>query len=128
MEIQFTTQIFKEGKMFVAHARELDVSSCGRTEARALDNLKEAGRLFLEEAEKAGSLEAILEEAGYRRAKARLQGPKLISVQRVSMPLPLVHAKGLARFPTNTSNFPANRLGVCVYYVFPILALGLWKT
>ena len=40
------------------------------------------------------NVEAILEEAGYRRAKARLQGPKLISVQRVSMPLPLVHAKG----------------------------------
>jgi len=26
MEIQFTTQIFKEGRAFVAHTRELDVS------------------------------------------------------------------------------------------------------
>jgi hypothetical protein len=27
MEIQFTTRIFKEGRTFVAHALELDVSS-----------------------------------------------------------------------------------------------------
>jgi hypothetical protein len=31
MEIQFTTQIFKEGRAFVTHTRELDVSSCGGT-------------------------------------------------------------------------------------------------
>jgi hypothetical protein len=39
MEIQFTTQIFKEGRTFVAHTPELDVSSCG---GMTLKNLKEA--------------------------------------------------------------------------------------
>ena len=47
MEIQFTTRIFKERRTFVAHALELDVSSCGGTKERALKNLKEAVRLFL---------------------------------------------------------------------------------
>ncbi|MBL8290734.1 MAG: hypothetical protein JNN08_02795 [Bryobacterales bacterium] len=65
MEIQFTTRIFKEGRTFVAHALELDVSSCGGTKDRARRNLKEAVRLFLEEAEKMGTLEQILEEAGF---------------------------------------------------------------
>jgi len=64
MEIQFTTQIFKEGRTFVAHTRELDVSSCGGTRQNALRNLKEAVRLFLEEAERIGTLQQILEEAG----------------------------------------------------------------
>jgi predicted RNase H-like HicB family nuclease len=63
MQIQFTTQILKEGRTFVAHTPELDVSSCGGTKERALKNLKEAVRLFLEEAEKLGTLEQILEEA-----------------------------------------------------------------
>lgn len=60
MDIQFTTQIFKEERTFVAHTRELDLSSCGGTKDKALRNLKEAVRLFLEEAEKMGTLEQIL--------------------------------------------------------------------
>jgi predicted RNase H-like HicB family nuclease len=93
MDIQFTTRIFKEGKTFVAHAQELDVSSCGRTKEKAFANLKESVRLFLEEAEKMGTLETILEEAGYKKTKATLQVPKPISVQRVSLPVPLTHVK-----------------------------------
>jgi len=93
MEIQFTTQIFKEGRTFVAHTRELDVSSCGGTRQRAVQNLKEAVRLFLDEAGKMGTLEQILAEAGYLKRKSKLQGPRFITTQRVSMPLPLEHAK-----------------------------------
>jgi len=92
MEIQFTTQIFKEGGTYVAHSRELDISFCGDTREKALRNLKEAVRLFLEEAEKMSTLE-ILEEGGYRKRNGRLEGPKLITTQRVSMRLPLDHAK-----------------------------------
>jgi predicted RNase H-like HicB family nuclease len=72
MEIQFTTQIFKEGRTFVAHTPELDVSSCGSTKEKALKNLKEAVGLFLEEAEKLGTLEQIMEEAGYPPSQSKL--------------------------------------------------------
>jgi predicted RNase H-like HicB family nuclease len=93
MEIQFTTQIFKEGRTFVAHTRELDLSSCGSTQQKALQNLKEAVRLFLEEAEKMGTLEQILAEAGYLRKNSRLQGPRFITTQHVSVTLPPEHVK-----------------------------------
>jgi predicted RNase H-like HicB family nuclease len=93
MEIQFTTQIFKEGRTFVAHTRELDLSSCGGTQQKALQNLKEAVRLFLEEAEKMGTLEQILAEAGYLRRNRRLQGPTFIATQHVSVTLPPEHVK-----------------------------------
>jgi hypothetical protein len=56
-------------------------------------NLKEAVRLLLDEAEKMGTLQQILEEAGYLKRKSKLQGPKFIATERVSMPLPLEHAK-----------------------------------
>jgi predicted RNase H-like HicB family nuclease len=93
MDIEFTTQIFKEGRLFVAYTRELDVSSCGGTQKKAVHNLKEAVRLYLEEAEKMGTLDQILGEAGYLKRKSKLQGPKFITTQRLSMPLPLEHAK-----------------------------------
>ena len=92
MEIQFTTRIFKEGRSFVAHALELDVCSCGGTKEKALRNLKETVRLFLEEAEKMGTQEQILEEAGYSKTKQKIASPKFISVQRVTLPLPLTGA------------------------------------
>ena len=93
MDIQFTTRTFKEGRNFVAHAIELDVSSCGGTKEKALKNLKEAVRLFLEEAEKMGTLGQILEESGYSRTGKQLRSREFISVQRVTLPVSLTHAK-----------------------------------
>jgi len=93
MEIQFTTRIFKEGRTYVAHALELDVSSCGGTKEKALKNLKEAVRLFLEEAEKMSTLDQILEEAGYDRRRQKIVSPKFISVQRVTLLVSLTHAE-----------------------------------
>ena len=92
MEIQFTTRIFKEGRRFIAHALELDVSSCGGTKEKALKNLKEAVRLFVEEAEKMGTLKQILEESGFSTNGPKIS-PKFISVQRVTLPLSLTHVK-----------------------------------
>ena len=93
MEIQSTIRVFKEGRTFVAHALELDVSSCGGTKDKALKNLKEAVLLFLEEANKMGTLQQILEEAGYIKKAATVTSPKFISVQRMRLPLSLTHAK-----------------------------------
>ena len=93
MEIQFTTRIFKEGRIFVAHALELDVSSCGGTKEKALNNLKECVRLFLEEAQNMGTLGQILAEAGYTKSNQKISSPKFISVQQVTLPIPLIHAK-----------------------------------
>jgi predicted RNase H-like HicB family nuclease len=102
MEIQFTTRIFKEGRTFVAHALELDVSSCGGSKEKALKNLKEAVRLFLEEAEKMGTLDQILEEAGYSKRKQKIASPKFISVQRVTSPASADACQSVARFRTSS--------------------------
>ena len=65
LDIEFESIIFKEGNTYVSHTPKLDVSSCGNTVEEARKNLKIAVRLFLEEAEKMGTLEEILIEAGY---------------------------------------------------------------
>jgi hypothetical protein len=84
MDIQFTSRVFKEGRMFVAHALELDVSSCGGSAEKAIRNLKEAVRLFLEECEKIGTLKRVLQEAGYTASGQKLRGPKIVSMQLVT--------------------------------------------
>ncbi len=68
--IEFDAIIFQEGNRFVAHCPELDVSSCGHDVDEARQNLKIAVRLFVEEAEKPGTLQDILIEAGYQRGIA----------------------------------------------------------
>lgn len=79
--------------MYVAYVPELDVSSCATTRAKAQRNLIEAVRLFLEEAAKKGSLDSILIEAGFVRRKQTLVGPRLVTTQRITVPLTTVNAK-----------------------------------
>jgi len=88
-QVKFTNQIWQEGQTFVSYSPELDVSSCGKTSEQAKKNLLEAVELFLEEAEKMGTLNSILKESGFikRRAKERViwQAPELLSLERLSL-------------------------------------------
>lgn len=75
MEINFTSQVWREGDLYVAYAPELDVSSAGETPGRAKEHLREAVEGFLEEAERMGTLRGILEESGFRQEAARPYPP-----------------------------------------------------
>lgn len=68
--IIISEQIWKEGKMYTAYCSELDVASCGKTVAKAKKNLREALQIFIEETSRMGTLEEILEEAGYDPSSA----------------------------------------------------------
>jgi predicted RNase H-like HicB family nuclease len=84
--IEFDVIIFQEGKAYVAHCPELDVSSCGHDVDEARLNLKTAVRLFVEEAEKLGTLEDILREAGYQRgADGKWKFPRIIATEVMSL-------------------------------------------
>jgi len=61
-DLKFTVHIFKEGPTFVAHVPELDISSCGDSEAQARRNIRDAVSGFLETAKELGTLKDILEE------------------------------------------------------------------
>jgi len=84
--IEFDTIVFQEGKIYVAYSPKLDVSSCGSTVDEARCNLKTAVRLFLEEAEKMGTLEDIMCEAGYEKASyGDWTAPRLIATEHMSL-------------------------------------------
>jgi predicted RNase H-like HicB family nuclease len=65
--VPYTSELFEEDGVVVSMCPELNVSSYGDTPDKALDSLKEAVELFLEECQRMGTLDLVLEEAGYRR-------------------------------------------------------------
>lgn len=67
LKIPYTGQLFEEEGQIVALCPELNVSSFGDTPQEALAALQEAVTLFLETCQSMGTLETVLEEAGYRR-------------------------------------------------------------
>ncbi|MEI7637244.1 MAG: hypothetical protein WCJ37_08050 [Syntrophus sp. (in: bacteria)] len=86
INIEFDSIVFQEGKTYVSYSPKLDVSSCGGTVEDARNNLKTAIRLFLEEAEKMGTLEDILSESGYEKAeRGDWMAPRLIATEHMSI-------------------------------------------
>ena len=84
--IDFDAIIFQEGKSYVAYCPELDVSSCGHDVEEARRNLKTAVRLFVEGAEKLGTLDDILREAGYQRnAEGKWESPRIVATEVMSL-------------------------------------------
>ncbi len=85
--VSFTVHLFREGDMYVAHVPELDVSSCGETTEKARTNIQDAVRGFLEVAEDKGTLDEIMEEAGYERNGSEWKPPEFVGLDHVTMQL-----------------------------------------
>ena len=71
-KITFRAEILQEGDLYVGLCPELNVSSFGETVEEAKRSIKEALEAFIEECERMGTLEAILEESGFSRINASL--------------------------------------------------------
>lgn len=69
MIIKLTEELWKEGNMYVSYCPELDIASCGESVEKAKKNLKEVISINLEEAQKMGTFEKLLEEAGFTENK-----------------------------------------------------------
>jgi predicted RNase H-like HicB family nuclease len=83
-DFSFTVHIFKEGGTYVAYAPALDVSSCGATAEEARRNIRDAVRGFLAASADLGTLDEILEEAGYEREGEGWHAPEFVSVDRLT--------------------------------------------
>lgn len=58
---EYTAVVWKEEKGFVSKCTELNVASCGDTFEEAVDNLKEAVELYIENAKELNLMEDIEE-------------------------------------------------------------------
>jgi predicted RNase H-like HicB family nuclease len=88
-DIYFNSLIWKEGNAYVSYCPQFDVSSCGDTVEEARRMLKEAVYLFIEVAQEQGTLQTILEEAGYQLELAEndreWQPPRLVATELMSI-------------------------------------------
>jgi len=82
MNIEYTVQIWKEKDQFVAHAMPLDIMSAGPTPQMARSALAEAVELFLATAAEIGTLDDLLEEAGYEKQQKSWISPFWVSIER----------------------------------------------
>ena len=81
-DISYTVHTFKEGSTYVAYVPELDLSSCGSTNEEARKNIRDAVQGFLQTSAEMGTLQDILEEAGYVREGNSWRAPEFVSLDR----------------------------------------------
>ena len=88
MNIDYTVQIWREGDQCIAHAMPLNVASSGATPDDARHAVDEAVRGFLATCAEMGTLEEVLEEAGYRRgADGNWACPQWVAIERREAPV-----------------------------------------
>ena len=89
MDVYFDTLIWKEDGVYVSYCPQFNVSSCGDTVEEARKMLKEAVELFIEGAKGLGTLQEILEEAGFQLEVAEndqeWHPPKLVATELMSV-------------------------------------------
>lgn len=85
MNISARVEIFKEGDLYVALSPELNVSSFGETVEEAKKSIKEALEAFLEECAKMGTLEDVLEEAGFSRLNDSWESRKPVKEESLAL-------------------------------------------
>lgn len=86
LELTVPVSLKKEGEFFIASCPVLDVHSQGKTERKAMENLKEAMTLFLETCFEMGTLGEVLKEAGLHVAH---RAPARTKARTLSVPLRL---------------------------------------
>ncbi len=84
MKLDYTVQIWQEGNQFIAHVMPLDVASSGPTAESARKAVDEAVRLFLTTAAGHGTLDEVLEDAGYRKIDREWQSPAWLGIEQRS--------------------------------------------
>jgi predicted RNase H-like HicB family nuclease len=85
MYLPLKIEIFKEGDVFVSISPQLNVSSFGDTVEEARASLREAIESFIEECQAMGTLDEVLEEAGFNRTNEDWEPRRPVLEDRISL-------------------------------------------
>lgn len=92
LQFNFFGMVKREGGWYVAHCPPLDITTQGRTEAEAKQNLIEASELFLISCIERGSLDQALRELGFKEVQAKIQNRPQHAFS-MQIPVPLLFEK-----------------------------------
>ena len=65
MKFKVTEEVWKEGNMYVSYCPELDMAACGKSIEESKKNLKEVISINFVECQKMGTLNELLQDAGF---------------------------------------------------------------
>lgn len=85
--IEFRAEVFKEGETYVALCPELNVSSFGDTPAKAKAALLEAVAAFAEGCSRLGTMNEVMEAAGFHRSGGKWISRVPLSQERLTAAL-----------------------------------------
>jgi len=85
MKIKVTEEIWKEGNMYVSYCPELDMTSCGESVEKSKKNLKEVISINFAECRNMGTLNQLLQDAGFTEDQDNvlLTGKELVSFSEI---------------------------------------------
>ena len=86
-KISLRIEIFKEDDVYVALSPELNVSSYGDTIEDARKSVKEAVEAFIDECERMGTLEEVLEESGFSKFDDFWESRKPVAEENLALAL-----------------------------------------
>jgi|GEM_PF-665679 len=92
MSVDLPVTVKQEGHMFVAYSPTLDLSSCGSTEAEAIDMFNEAVRIFFNDLVQHNTVHQVLSDLGWKLQSSKQGGwiPPKISQQSVGVRVPVL--------------------------------------
>ena len=88
-QIKLTINILKQAGRYIAYSPALDLSTSGRTGKEAKRRFEEASMILIEELDRAGTLNDVLRELGWRQAQKQWSPPKIISQEAVGLRMPI---------------------------------------
>lgn len=86
--ISLPVSFLREGKRFIAYTPALDLSTSGKTFVEAKRRFEQATELFLEEVERMGTLEEVLQSLGWKKVARKWTAPVLIAQEESMVRLP----------------------------------------
>ena len=78
-KINIPVSILKEGERYVAYTPALDLSTSGKTYREVQKRFSEIVAIFIEEIAKAGTLNSVLSDLGWKKVKTSWVPPLVIS-------------------------------------------------
>ena len=87
MKIKVTEEIWKEGNMYVSYCPELDMTSCGESVEKSKKNLKEVISINFAECRNMGTLNQLLQDAGFTEDQDNvlLTGKELVNFSPIEV-------------------------------------------
>ena len=90
IDINLTLSILKQGKRFIAYSPALDLSTSGKSKQEVKKRFSEAARIFLEELDRAGTINDVLKELGWQQVRKQWTPPQIVSQEALGFRMPVM--------------------------------------